>query len=117
LKIWEFFNNFYLHDSLMESISYEETKLVFDINLCWWKQREYKPNDDEIKKIRLIFNKINDFDFEGENRKVDSDTILEFSVPESDGNNEYPVIKVVFGDGNDIKIIRFRANSVDLSWV
>lgn len=116
MTIKEFLNRFYLHDSLIENIKFTGSELTYDISLCWWMQNEYKPNDEEIRKIRLVFRKIKCFEFEGENKKIDSDTILEFSIEEDETNNVHPLIKVVFGDGDDIKVIKFRADTVDLFW-
>lgn len=75
MKVKEFFNRFYLHDSLMENIFIEESKVTFHIDLCWWMQKEYELIDEEMKRI-----------------------------------------KVVFGDSNDIKVISFRSENVDLYW-
>lgn len=116
LKVNEFFNRFYLHDSLMENIFIEESKVTFYINLCWWMQKEYKPIDQEMKRIKVVFEHKSDLTFEGENKKVDSDTIFDFYIEEEKCNNEHSLIKIVFGDGNDIKVISFRSENVDLYW-
>ncbi len=51
----EFFNRFHFHDSIMENINFEASKLNLDIDLCWWKQKVYKKGEKEIRRFRVVF--------------------------------------------------------------
>jgi len=114
LKTNEFFKKIYLHDSLMENITFDGTKLTLDIDLCRWMQNNYRPSDDEIKRIQVIFYNVTCFNLDGK-KEVDSDTILNFSIVKEESSRSSPLIKIVFGDGSDIKIISFRSDIVDFN--
>lgn len=115
MKPYEFVNEIYLHDSLLEYLSYDGINLTLDIDLCWWMQKAYQPNDDEIKNIKVVFSNVSSFKLDGKER-VDSDTIFECSIVEDGYNGNCSLIKIIFGDDNDIKIMEFRSESVELFW-
>lgn len=86
---------------------------TLDIDLCWWKQKEYKKGEEEIKKIRVVFDHINCFEIKGDISKVESDTIFEFFIM---ANDDYPLVRIVFGD-NQIKVIEFQSDEVEFYWM
>ncbi|CAH2213574.1 hypothetical protein [Tepidibacter aestuarii] len=110
----DFFKKYYFHDSLVKNILYDGSKLVIDIELCYWKQSEYNAYDEEIRDIKLIFENVLNFNFESENNKIDNDIILKFSIVENEKNNGISLIEAVLEGGKDIKIIKFRTDSVTL---
>lgn len=119
MTINEFFNTCYFHDSLMESINFDGTKLILDIDFCWWMQDNYQPDDKELRLMKVIFPNITCFNFDCNNKEINSDTILDFSVIEEEANSDNPLVRIVLQgdilrDINDIKIITFRTIGVEL---
>lgn len=94
------------HDSNVIELFREGGKVRFRIDLCMWKQKEYKEGTDEIKEIILEFNMITDYMWDSSKAEsdIDYDTILELSY--NDG-----VVKIVLED-EDISIVTFKCNDV-----
>ena len=109
LKISELLNSYNFHDSLVDDIQFKDNKVVLKIDLCNWKQKNYKSSEAEMKNIELIFSNIEDYELDARIDTVDSDTILEFKY---DGNSKS--VKLVLEDEDDIKILKFKGENVDI---
>lgn len=59
----EFVDNYYLHDSFFEKISYDEQRqsVELTINFAFWMQSDYKISDPETGIIKVIFNDVTEF--------------------------------------------------------
>lgn len=51
--------NIDFHDSILEKIYNEGTKIILEIDLCNWRQKNYRENEDETKLIKLILSNPN----------------------------------------------------------
>lgn len=118
LKINDFLQKYYLHDSLVENIVFDGTSLIFYIELCYWKQKEYRPSEGEMKKIKLIFENVNHFNLKGEKKEFDSDTILIIKLINNECDDSLQTIELVLEDEEDIKVIQFKSDNVKvhLNW-
>jgi hypothetical protein len=116
MKIFEFKEQYDLHDSLVEKIYNSNGKLILDIDLCNWRQKDYKETEDEMKMIRLCFQNVKDYSFDGSSEEVDSDTILKFdSMPNQVYSNNMESVKFVLEGEDSIKIIQFVSGEVDIT--
>jgi|GEM_PF-765821 len=111
MKIATFIEEYDLHDSLLENISINGEKLILDINLCNWRQKNYSPEEDEMKVIKITFEYIQNYHLDSTNDTVDSDSILEISCTDVDSSSSKD-IKIVFEGEGDIKIMTFRSVNV-----
>jgi hypothetical protein len=112
LKIETFIEEYDLHDSLIEKIQFNGEKLVLDIDLCNWRQKNYNSDEDEMKEIKVIFENVQSYHLDSTNDAVDSDSILEISCSTVDSSSTSKDIKIVFEGEGDIKIMTFRSENV-----
>ncbi|AZK45321.1 hypothetical protein [Paenibacillus lentus] len=112
MKIDSFIEEYDLHDSLIENIRINGEKLVLDIDLCNWRQKNYSPEEDELKEIKVIFNNVQGYHLDSTNDTVDSDSILEISCSEVDSSSTVKDIKIVFEGELGMKIMTFRSDNV-----
>ena len=109
LKISELLNSYNFHDSLVDDIQCKGNEVVLKIDLCNWKQKNYKSNEAEMKNIELIFSNIEDYELDATIDTVDSDTILEFGYDVNSNS-----VKLVLEDEDNIKILKFKGENVDI---
>lgn len=112
MKIATFIEEYDLHDSLLENISIKGEKLVLDIDLCNWRQKNYSPEEDEMKVIKVTFENVHSYHLDATNDTVDSDSILEIRCTDVDISTTSKDMKIVFEGEGDIKIMTFRSDSV-----
>lgn len=74
MKIASFIEEYDLHDSLLENIS-----ISVDIDFCNWRQKNYSPEEDEMKVIKVTFENVQSYHLDSNNDTLDSDSILEIS--------------------------------------
>lgn len=109
LKISELLKNYNFHDSLVDDIQFRGNEIVLKIDLCNWKQKDFKSNEAEMKNIELIFSNIEDYELDATIDIVDSDSILEFGYDENS-----KIVKLVLEDYDNIKILKFKGENVDI---
>lgn len=65
MTISKFFNEYNLHDSLLESISYDEAgkTITLEIDFCYWQQKNYTDDMKETGMITLVFSEVDSFDY------------------------------------------------------
>ena len=114
MRIEEFIDKYDLHDSLVEQVENINEQLIFNIELCNWRQKDYSPKDDEMKSLKLVFNNVKDYTLDATTSEFDSDTILEFTCLHEGGSFEMHNIKFVIEGEGDIKIIEFKSDTVDV---
>lgn len=109
MEINDFLRNYYLHDSLLESIDYNKSEktLVLSIDFCYWTQQGYKDDEPENGMIKVIFRDVaNFFGYYAPN----SDSILSAEITE--GNS----LKLTTeSDDSCIHTLLIEALSVEIS--
>ena len=82
MKIIEFFNKHYFHDSLIEKIeSDSEGNVVkLSINFCNWMQDDYKADQPQTVVMTVVFHNVQHFVFEQGEIDLDNDQILDVMV-------------------------------------
>ncbi|WBW95232.1 hypothetical protein [Oceanirhabdus sp. W0125-5] len=116
MKINNLLNMYDFHDSVIKNIIYISNKkeITFEINLCNWRQLNYKDNDLEIIKLKLVFTGIEAFKTAPEYFKFDNEEILDVSCKFDEKNNNYFVKFVVYGK-DDVILIKFYAKESVIS--
>ncbi len=84
MKIIEFFNKHYFHDSLIEKIESDgESNLVtLSINFCNWMQDDYRPDQPEMVDMKVVFHNVQHFVFEQGEIELEDDQILDVKIEE-----------------------------------
>lgn len=97
-----------LHDSLIEELNYnkDENRLEIKIELCNWKQIEYKDTEPELVDIRIVFDDIQQYEISVSNFIFDSNEILDVL------NIDKNTIKIVFMAENDAETIIISAKNI-----
>lgn len=87
MTISDFFKDYNLHDSLLERVEYdkENKQITFNIDFCYWQQKNYTDDMQETGMITLVFSEVNDFDYTP--FEIDSDEII--SVQNNSENELY----------------------------
>lgn len=108
MQVSDFFENINFHDSNVLEVFHQNDVVKLKVDLCMWKQKEYKEGDDELKEILLEFTNVSDYMWDSEKKEddVDYDTILEMSY--YDG-----IVKIILQD-DGISILTFNCNTVIL---
>ena len=109
MLVSELLSKINFHDSNVIELCHKENNLIMKLDLCMWKQKDYKEGEDELKEVSIEFSDIERFvwDSEKDEEDIDYDTILEFSY---DGNN----VRIVLDD-DDISIVTFECFYVEFS--
>lgn len=65
MKLSKFFNEYNLHDSLLESINYDKERktITLEIDFCYWQQKNYTDDMKETGMITLVFSDVDNFDY------------------------------------------------------
>ncbi len=111
MNIDTFIQEYDLHDSLIENIQINDDQLVLDIDLCNWRQKRYIPEESEMRNIKVVFDNVQNYQFEGAEHQLDSDSILHIScsgVPSA----AWKKIKLVFENNGIVKIMTFESDRV-----
>jgi len=111
MNIDTFIQEYDLHDSLIENIQISGDQLVLDIDLCNWRQKRYIPEESEMRNIKVVFDNVQNYQFEGAEHQLDSDSILHIScsgVPSA----TWKKIKLVFENNGIVKIMTFESDRV-----
>ena len=107
----EFESRYQLHDSYIESMSYDEksTTLTFVINLALWMQKDYVEGGAENEVIEVTFHNVKDYECENGDPAGEFVSILRASSE----NNQF-VIRFI----DDINVgyfeLKFFSDSVDV---
>ena len=83
MKIFDFFEMYNLHDSLIESIDYnaDDKTVKIVVDFCFWQQKDYNENKPETGLIIIKFSNVSEFIYEHIN--INSDEIIDTSVDNS----------------------------------
>lgn len=111
MKIVEFFNKYNLHDSFIESLSYnhESRTLVLNIEFAFWMQEFYKEGERENGLIRVCFKGVSKYQC-NENPAGAFVGILSTEL-----KNEDLVINLLDDETNEFFEMCIRADSVDVT--
>lgn len=107
MQIEDMIQKYNFHDSNVIKLSHDCNRVKLKIDLCMWKQAEYKEGDDEQKEVLLEFDSVADYIWDSDKNEVDIDydTILEISY-----NNG--TLKIVLADDGG-SILIFKCNTVE----
>lgn len=113
MRIYEIISRYDLHDSLIEDIIYIPNKgdVIIKIELCNWKQVDYRETDPEMIEGKIIFSGVKLFEVEPINPQYKSDDLIEVSCS-LDEASENELIKFVLRGESDIKVIEILAKDV-----
>ncbi|MBQ7703547.1 MAG: hypothetical protein IJT40_04140 [Firmicutes bacterium] len=75
MTINSFLSEHYLHDSLVEKVTYESNTVDLIIDFCFWMQDGYRENEPETGIIHLHFPDVTSFS--GPSGPIDDYSILE----------------------------------------
>ena len=80
MTLREFAERYYLHDSSILEIVYNEKEMILQIKMdfCNWMQEGYDEKEPEVTQLQLCFNKVSHFTSESKD-VMDSD-VLEIHV-------------------------------------
>ena len=110
MNITQFLDQYELHDSLLEFVSYnaEKEELELKINFCYWMQRNYDSSFPETGLILVKFYGVNKY--LGLTGNTDDFSILELKL-DQDGSI---VISVLDDDKNEFFSLSFKAKYVEI---
>lgn len=114
MDIRDFYNEYDLHDSLLEKVDYNCNKLILTIDFCNWRQKYYCSTESETKLLNLVFYEVKNYSLDAINPSFDSDTILEFRVTNQEEHYGFYIISIVILGNGDIKIIKFESNNITI---
>lgn len=106
MTINSFLSEHYLHDSLVEKVTYENNTVDLTIDFCFWMQDGYRENEPETGIIHLHFTDV--ASFSGPSGPLDDYSILEADYQEGcltlllmdDFNNTSYEVKITSASGN-----------------
>lgn len=107
MKVKDMVENINFHDSNVIELLYENNIVKLKLDLCMWKQKNYREGDSELKEILLVFNSVEDYLWDSLKIETDInyDTILDMAY--KDG-----IIKIILQDG-EISILNFKCDEVE----
>lgn len=107
MKVKDMVENINFHDSNVIELLYEHNIVKLKLDLCMWKQKNYREGDSELKEILLVLNAVEDYIWDSLKIETDInyDTILDMSY--KDG-----IIKIILQDG-EISILNFKCDEVE----
>ena len=106
MTINSFLSDHYLHDSLVEKVTYENDAVDLTIDFCFWMQEGYRENEPETGIIHLHFPDVTSFS--GPSGSLDDYSILEADYQDccltlllmDDYNNTSYELKITSASGN-----------------
>lgn len=109
MLITELIKKINFNDSCVNKLVYTNETVKLDIDLCMWKQREYKDGEPELKEVILKFINVTNYCWDSEKceEEIDYDSIIDISY-------EKNTIKIVLED-EDVSILTFECNEVQVS--
>ena len=113
MYISNFFSQYNLHDSLLESIKFDEiNKLaILTVDFCYWQQEKYMDNQPETGMVNIIFTNVSHFNYEP--YSINSDEITDVKL-----NSDNSVTIVTLNDiTNESHTILIAADNVQIEEV
>lgn len=110
MTIKEFIKKYNLHDSLLESITYDEigSRVTLSIDFCYWQQEDCEEGENETGMILVKFDNVSRLDYVP--YQINSDEIVEISSV--DDEITFTVFNDIMNDNVDIII---KADNVSVS--
>jgi len=109
MTLLELFTKYEFHDSLLNKIEYtpEQKTLIFEIDFCYFMQKEYNDGEPENGIIKLIFNDVENYNnITGE---FDMLSILETKL----SDNKCITFNILNDVTNDFYELSIETNNVD----
>ena len=110
MNITQFLDQYELHDSLLEFVSYnaEKEELELKINFCYWMQSNYDNLSPETGLVLVKFYDV--IEYSGLTGNTDDFSILELKL-DQDGSI---IISVLDDDKNEFFSLSFKAKYVEI---
>ena len=101
--------NYELHDSLIEKILYspDQKKVEIFVELCNWKQKDYKESEPEMLNMCILFEGVESFQLSNPDYKFDGNEILDVSETEDS------TTKFSFLTEDDVETILIIAQKIE----
>jgi hypothetical protein len=113
IKLSYFLKTYNLHDSVVESLTFNEVeeKLSIELELCQWKQSFYQDREPEMRLGILTFSGVTLFQIKPNSFSINSNEILDANLLSADSKSES--IKIVLDGDEDVIIILIQAKGVE----
>ena len=97
------------NDSCVNELEYINGTVILNIDLCMWKQKDYKDGEPELKEVTLTFLDSKDYKWESDKDEedIEYDSIIDITF-------EDKMIKIVLED-EDISILTFKCYEVQMN--
>ncbi|WP_139489613.1 hypothetical protein [Brevibacillus dissolubilis] len=117
MKILEFIKTYYLHDSIVEKLTFcqSEQQLELAVEMCRWQQTFFQEGEPEMQLGRLIFSGVSNYKIDPDPILINSDEILVFELLPTEECEDEKCKIVLYDTINDVKILLFQAK--DVQWI
>ena len=97
------------NDSCVNELKYIKGTVILNIDLCMWKQKDYKDGEPELKEVTLTFLDSKDYKWESDKDEedIEYDSIIDITF-------EDKMVKIVLED-EDISILTFKCCEVQMN--
>lgn len=111
MTIKEFAANYYLHDSFIESLTYDTTNatLVITINFAFWMQKDFREGEKENGLIEVTLHNVTSYECNGGDPAGDFVVILN-AVADNSGI----IISLLDDENDDYFEMKITATVVDV---
>lgn len=108
MQITKLLKKINFHDSCVNTLTYKNRTVILNIDLCMWKQMEYKTGEAELKEIILKFFNVTNYKWDSLKKEtdIDYDTIINITYKDN-------IVKIVMED-QEISILEFKCSSAQV---
>jgi hypothetical protein len=110
MKLKELFAQMNFFDSLLTDLIHEAKELTWEIELCNWKQPDYKEHEPEMIEGQLIFSQVEDVEIKPSPFVANDNEIWEIRITTT--GTEKEMIQVVLSGEADVIVITFSTTGV-----
>lgn len=113
MRIADLLEKYIFHDSLLDDVIVEDSKVILCIDFCNWMQEDYIDSMAETEEIQIVFSHVSSIT--GNDYQISSDSILDVKskivaegivevswIVESDFDNNLKIIKITCTDNVEI---------------
>lgn len=113
MRITDLLEKYNFHDSLLDDVIVEDSKVILSIDFCNWMQEDYIDSMAETEEVQLVFTQVSSIT--GNDYQISSDSILDVETKtvaegtvevswkvESDLDNSLKIIKITCTDKVEI---------------
>lgn len=107
MTIQNLIEEYYLHDSLITKITYENNTVKIELEFCYWLQKDYKEGEKETGMLEIAFFNVSHFDYGDVIGEIDY-----FSILETKHENDILYIDILDDFNDEYYTISLQANEV-----